>query len=249
MVGIIPMLAAGVVDEELLDRAQAAGKHFADFLDRERTARPRAAARAGFAAWRAGTPADAARRRRHRPARAAVREAVRPRRVPLRLRAALAVGLPPGAPLRAGRARGPRARSTTSPPSRRPRMFGGNSNWRGPVWFPLNYLVIAALERYHRFFGDDYTVEYPTGSGRALPLDAVARDLWDRLISIFLVGRGRAAAVLRLGGPPAARPAVEGQHRLLRVLPRRQRRGARARPTRRAGPAWSPTSSGAATAR
>ena len=44
-------------------------------------------------------------------------------------------------------------------------MFGGNSNWRGPVWFPLNYLVIAALERYHRFFGDDYTVEYPTGSG------------------------------------------------------------------------------------
>ena len=42
-------------------------------------------------------------------------------------------------------------------------MFGGNSNWRGPVWFPLNYLVISALERYHRFFGDDYTVEYPTG--------------------------------------------------------------------------------------
>ena len=67
-------------------------------------------------------------------------------------------------------------------------MFGGNSNWRGPVWLPLNYLVIAALERYHRFFGDDYTVEYPTGSGRTLPLEAIARDLWDRLIAIFLVG-------------------------------------------------------------
>ena len=53
-------------------------------------------------------------------------------------------------------------------------MFGGNSNWRGPIWFPLNYLVVAALERYHRFFGDDYTVEYPTGSGNRMPLDAVA---------------------------------------------------------------------------
>ncbi|MBO0878232.1 MAG: hypothetical protein J2P19_33090, partial [Pseudonocardia sp.] len=67
-------------------------------------------------------------------------------------------------------------------------MFGGNSNWRGPIWFPLNYLVVAALERYHRFFGADYTVEYPTGSGRAVPLDAVARDLWARLASIFLTG-------------------------------------------------------------
>ena len=45
-------------------------------------------------------------------------------------------------------------------------MFGGNSNWRGPVWFPLNYLVISVLERYHRFFGDEFTVEYPTGSGQ-----------------------------------------------------------------------------------
>jgi hypothetical protein len=67
-------------------------------------------------------------------------------------------------------------------------LFGGNSNWRGPVWFPLNYLVISALERYYRFFGDDYTVECPTGSGNRLTLDKMAADLQDRLISIFTRG-------------------------------------------------------------
>ncbi|MGV1009543.1 MAG: MGH1-like glycoside hydrolase domain-containing protein [Dermatophilaceae bacterium] len=73
------------------------------------------------------------------------------------------------------------AESTTS-------MFGGNSNWRGPLWFPLNYLLVSALERYHRFFGDELTFEYPTGSGNQLTLDAIGEDLEDRLISIFLVG-------------------------------------------------------------
>ena len=67
-------------------------------------------------------------------------------------------------------------------------LFGGNSNWRGPVWFPLNYLVINALERYHQFFRDDFTIEYPTGSGHRLTLDKVAADLQDRLISIFTRG-------------------------------------------------------------
>ena len=76
-------------------------------------------------------------------------------------------------------------------------MFGGNSNWRGPVWFPLNYLVISVLERYHRFFGDDLTIEYPAGSGSQLTLDAVAADLQDRLISIFTRARTD-------GGPASA---------------------------------------------
>ena len=67
-------------------------------------------------------------------------------------------------------------------------MFGGNSNWRGPVWFPLNYLMVSVLERYHRFFGDDFTIEYPTGSGQQLTLDKVAADLQDRLISLFTNG-------------------------------------------------------------
>ena len=61
-------------------------------------------------------------------------------------------------------------------------MFGGNSNWRGPVWFPLNYLVATALERYHEFFGDELTIEYPTGSGTNVTLDIVAADIWERLV-------------------------------------------------------------------
>ncbi len=67
-------------------------------------------------------------------------------------------------------------------------LFGGNSNWRGPVWFPVNYLLISVLHRYSSFFGADFTVEYPTGSGRRVTLDVVANDLQDRLISIFTAG-------------------------------------------------------------
>lgn len=65
-------------------------------------------------------------------------------------------------------------------------MFGGNSNWRGPIWFPTNFLIIEALERYHYFYGDSFTIEYPTGSGEMKTLLEVAIDLCDRLISLFV---------------------------------------------------------------
>ncbi|MGE5234867.1 MAG: MGH1-like glycoside hydrolase domain-containing protein [Acidobacteriota bacterium] len=65
-------------------------------------------------------------------------------------------------------------------------LFGGNSNWRGPVWFPVNYLLIEALERYDHFFGDTLKVECPTGSGRLMTLREVAVELAGRLVSIFL---------------------------------------------------------------
>ncbi len=65
-------------------------------------------------------------------------------------------------------------------------LFGGNSNWRGPVWFPLNYLLIEALYRYSRYFGRELTVEHPVGSGNHLTLAEVAQDLARRLISLFL---------------------------------------------------------------
>ena len=65
-------------------------------------------------------------------------------------------------------------------------LFGGNSNWRGPIWFPVNYLLIEALQRYHHFYGDDLKVECPTGSGQWMTLDKVARELSRRLASLFL---------------------------------------------------------------
>ncbi|MFT6179787.1 MAG: hypothetical protein ACI9NQ_000481 [Paracoccaceae bacterium] len=64
-------------------------------------------------------------------------------------------------------------------------MFGGNSNWRGPIWFPTNFVLIEALERYHYFYGDDFKIEYPTGSGKLLTLREVSMDLCDRLIKLF----------------------------------------------------------------
>jgi hypothetical protein len=65
-------------------------------------------------------------------------------------------------------------------------MFGGNSNWRGPIWMPMNALVIRALLQYHIYYGDDFTIECPTGSGRWMNLYQVAEEITRRLASIFL---------------------------------------------------------------
>jgi hypothetical protein len=70
-------------------------------------------------------------------------------------------------------------------------LFGGNSNWRGPIWFPVNYLLIEALQKYHYYFGDSFTVECPTGSGQMMTLWEVAVELSQRLSSIFLQADGR----------------------------------------------------------
>ncbi len=67
-------------------------------------------------------------------------------------------------------------------------LFGGNSNWRGPIWFPPNYLMIESLQKFHHYFGDDFKVECPTGSGQMMTLWQVAAELSRRLSSIFLRG-------------------------------------------------------------
>jgi hypothetical protein len=65
-------------------------------------------------------------------------------------------------------------------------MFGGNSNWRGPIWMPVNALIIRALLQYYAYYGNDFTVECPTGSGRKMNLYQIAEELTQRLASIFL---------------------------------------------------------------
>jgi hypothetical protein len=80
-------------------------------------------------------------------------------------------------------------------------LFGGNSNWRGPVWFPVNYLLIEALERYHHFYGDRLQVELPAGSGRRLTLKQAAEELGARLAGLFR------------RGPDGARPCHGGDPR------------------------------------
>ncbi len=65
-------------------------------------------------------------------------------------------------------------------------MFGGNSNWRGPVWMPVNYLIIESLQQFHRYYGDDFKVEYPTNSGTYLTLKEIATELGKRLLRLFL---------------------------------------------------------------
>ena len=65
-------------------------------------------------------------------------------------------------------------------------LFGGNSNWRGPVWLPTNFLIIESLQRFYHYYGDDFKVEYPTGSGKFLTLKDIAEGLTERLVKLFL---------------------------------------------------------------
>jgi hypothetical protein len=82
-------------------------------------------------------------------------------------------------------------------------QFGGNSNWRGPVWLPVNYLLVESLLRFHEYYGDDFLVESPTGSGADMTLEQVSDDLANRLTSLFL----RDAS----GRRPALGPCVKRQ--------------------------------------
>jgi hypothetical protein len=81
-------------------------------------------------------------------------------------------------------------------------LFGGNSNWRGPVWFPVNYLLIESLREFHAYYGDEFKIECPTGSKTFRTIDAVADELARRLTRLFLRdGHGQ-------------RPALRQHHKL-----------------------------------
>jgi hypothetical protein len=91
-------------------------------------------------------------------------------------------------------------------------LFGGNSNWRGPVWFPINYLLIESLQQFHHYYGDDFQVECPTGSGRFMHLKEIANELSNRLIKLWLPDEkgerafARASRVAVNGSPDRRRP-------------------------------------------
>jgi hypothetical protein len=187
MVGIIPVLAAAVIDGDMLRNAMTLNKRFMRFLEREGV---------GDMEKLTETP----QLRGEGASERMLLSVVRPDQVE-RLFAKLfdeSEFLSPHG-LRALSAyhrdhpyefdaEGFRSSIDYEPAESTTSMFGGNSNWRGPIWFPVNYLVIESLERYHRFYGDDLVIEYPTGSGRRLGLDMITADLQDRLISLFTRG-------------------------------------------------------------
>jgi hypothetical protein len=89
-------------------------------------------------------------------------------------------------------------------------IFGGNSNWRGPIWFPINYLLIESLQQFHHYYGDDFKVECPTGSGQFMHLRQVADELSNRLIKLWMLNKNGERPFAR-----ASQPGLDGDGRYL----------------------------------
>ena len=106
--------------------------------------------------------------------------------VSVRLRRAGGLPLPQDASLYISRWTAAPLTVDYEPAESRSRLFGGNSNWRGPIWFPVNFLIIESLQKFHHYYGDDFRIECPTGSGRYLTIDQMAEELTNRLARIFL---------------------------------------------------------------
>ncbi len=188
MVGMIPLLAIAIVDEAMMRNAMKFGKQFADFLDRQGLAdvarlREQGLLRDGDGGTERLLLSVVGKDRLLVLLRSLFDESRFLSEYGLRSLSAIHRDQP-----YVLRLEGVTATIDYEPAESTTSMFGGNSNWRGPIWFPLNYLVISCLLRYHMFFGDELVVEYPTGSGRDMTLREIADDLRGRLISIFTRG-------------------------------------------------------------
>ena len=184
MVGIIPLLASGILDQGLIDRAQVLAKDFASHyenLDLD------ALAKDGLLRGEPG----------HQQLLLGMVGVDRMLHLVTRLLDEREFLSPHGLrALSAYHRENPyileiedvRATIDYEPAESTTAMFGGNSNWRGPVWYPLHYLACSALERYGRFLGDDVKIDFPTGSGNRQSLVQIATELRKKSIALFLVG-------------------------------------------------------------
>jgi Mannosylglycerate hydrolase MGH1-like glycoside hydrolase domain len=184
MVGLIPLLPTANIPAQIIAREQALGKRFAVFLEGMHLTGERLR-EGGFVTDRAD-------------GQALQLSVVPPVRLGILLREMLSEDAflsPHGLRALSQRHRdhpleldlgGLIARVDYEPGESTTGLFGGNSNWRGPVWFPLNYLSIESLRNWDAFLGEDYRVEYPTGSGSSIRLRDIATDLARRLIAIWL---------------------------------------------------------------
>ena len=240
MVGLIPLFAVETLDQSLLDELPDFAGRLHWFL--ESPARPCAAGLALAGAGHGRTPAAlAAARSSHE----AVADADAGRdRVPLGLRHPCPVHAIIETNPYVFDVMGMPLTVKYQPAESDSGLFGGNSNWRGPIWFPVNYLLIESLQKFHHYYGDDFKVECPTGSGHFMTLAEVADELTRRLSPDLPARRrrddGRCLATTR---SCKTDPHFRDLRAVPRVLPRRHRprRGRLApdrldRPDRQAAP-------------
>ena len=134
----------------------------------------------------------------------------------------------------------PSMKSVTGPAESEGGIFGGNSNWRGPVWMPLNFLLIESLQKFHHYYGDDFKVECPDGSGKFLPLTKSPRTISTRLTRLFVKDDTGQRPVLKNYPKLANDPHFKDYVLFHEYFHGDTGRGAAHR-IRPAGPAWSPS--------
>lgn len=185
LVSLIPMLAVQTIEPEMLDRMDGFRRRMLWFIQNRRdlTSNVACMRSPGQRERRLLAVLDAERLRRVLRVMLDEREFLSP--YGIRSISALHGDQPYGL-----RVNGTEYRVAYEPAESSTGLFGGNSNWRGPIWFPINYLLIEALQRFHHYHGNTFTVECPTGSGVMMTLGEVAAELSRRLSRIFLRDEG-----------------------------------------------------------